>query len=60
MQRTEMTPLVRGDTDPTAPRGQGLVEYALLFTAVAVVVLVVLLSLAPAIGNTFNQLTQGL
>jgi pilus assembly protein Flp/PilA len=37
-------------------RGQGLVEYALIIILVAVVVLVILSILGPAIGNIFSQL----
>ncbi len=35
--------------------GQGLVEYALILTLVAVVVIVILMLLGPAIGNTFSN-----
>ena len=36
--------------------GQGLVEYALILVLVALVVIVVLALLGPAIGNTFSQI----
>ena len=36
-------------------KGQGLVEYALILILVAVVVLVILTLLGPAIGNTFSN-----
>ena len=41
-------------------RGQGLVEYALLFALVAIVVFVVLTNLGPGIGNTFSGVQNGL
>ena len=37
-------------------RGQGLVEYALIIVLVAIVVLVILSILGPAIGNIFSTL----
>mgnify|MGYP000191622032 CR=1 FL=1 len=39
-----------------AERGQGLVEYALILILVAVVVLIVLALLGPAIGNMFSNI----
>jgi pilus assembly protein Flp/PilA len=36
--------------------GQGLVEYALIMLLVAIIVLVVLALLGPAIGNVFSVL----
>lgn len=36
--------------------GQGLVEYALILVLVAVVVLVVLLKMGPAVGNVFSEI----
>ena len=41
-----------------APRekGQGLVEYALILMLVAIVVIIVLALLGPAIGNVFSNL----
>jgi len=36
--------------------GQGLVEYALILVLVAVVVIVALSLLGPAIGNIFSQI----
>jgi len=41
-------------------RGQGLVEYALILALVGVVVLVILASLGPAIGNIFSQIIEAL
>jgi len=43
-----------------AARGQGLVEYALLLVFVALVVLVMLLLLGPAVGNTFSNIVGNL
>lgn len=42
----------------SAPResGQGLVEYALIIVLVAIIVLVILAVLGPAIGNIFSDL----
>ena len=37
-------------------RGQGLVEYALIIVLVAIIVLVILAILGPAIGNIFSDL----
>lgn len=37
-------------------KGQGLVEYALILVLVALVVIVVLALLGPAIGNVFSGL----
>ena len=36
-------------------RGQGLVEYALILVLVAIVVIVALSLLGPAVGNVFSQ-----
>jgi pilus assembly protein Flp/PilA len=36
--------------------GQGMVEYALIIVFVAIVVLVILALLGPAIGNVFSNL----
>ncbi len=36
--------------------GQGLVEYALILVLVAIVVLVILALLGPAIGNVFSNI----
>ncbi len=40
--------------------GQGLVEYALILVLVAIVVIAILASLGPQIGNIFSQITSGL
>jgi pilus assembly protein Flp/PilA len=40
--------------------GQGLVEYALIHVLVAVVVIVILALLGPAIGNIFSNLVRAL
>ncbi len=42
------------------PKGQGLVEYALILVLVAVVVIVVLSLLGPAIGNVFSNILVNL
>lgn len=36
-------------------RGQGLVEYALILVMVALIVIVILAVVGPAIGNVFSQ-----
>ncbi len=41
---------------PKAQRGQGLVEYALILIMVAVVVILILAVLGPAIGNIFSNI----
>ena len=38
--------------------GQGLVEYALILVLVALVVIVILALLGPAIGNTFSNIVS--
>jgi pilus assembly protein Flp/PilA len=38
--------------------GQGLVEYALILVLVALIVIVVLAILGPAIGNIFSQIVS--
>ncbi len=45
-----------------APReqGQGLVEYALILSLVAIVVFAALMILGPIIGNTFSTINQSL
>ena len=40
--------------------GQGLVEYALILVRVAVVVIVILALLGPAIGNIFSNIVNTL
>jgi pilus assembly protein Flp/PilA len=37
-------------------RGQGLVEYAFILVLVALIVIVILAMLGPAIGNVFSHL----
>lgn len=44
----------------TAPRGQGLVEYALILVLVALVVIAALLILGPIIGNTFSTINTSI
>lgn len=41
-------------------RGQGLVEYAIILTLVALVVILVLVLLGPVIGNMFSQVNSAL
>ncbi len=41
-------------------KGQGLVEYALILTLVAVVVLAALLLLGPSISDTFSSINDEL
>ncbi len=40
--------------------GQGLVEYAMVLMLVAVVVIVVLALLGPAVGNMFSNVVTGI
>ena len=40
--------------------GQGLVEYALILVFVAMIVIVILLLLGPAIGNTFSNVVANI
>lgn len=40
--------------------GQGLVEYALILVLVALIVIVILAVLGPAIGNTFSQIVSAI
>lgn len=47
------------DTPPDS-RGQGLVEYALLLTLVAIVVIATLTLLGPSIGNVISRVAAGL
>ena len=39
-------------------RGQGLVEYALILVLVALIVIVILALLGPAIGNIFSNIVS--
>jgi pilus assembly protein Flp/PilA len=41
-------------------RGQGLVEYALIFALVILVVIGVLILLGPAIGNAFSNIKNSI
>jgi pilus assembly protein Flp/PilA len=45
---------------PPDPRGQGLVEYALVLTLVAIVVIAILTLLGPTIANVFSRINVGL
>jgi pilus assembly protein Flp/PilA len=40
--------------------GQGLVEYAMVLMLVAIVVIVVLALLGPAVGNMFSNVVSGI
>jgi pilus assembly protein Flp/PilA len=40
--------------------GQGLVEYALILTMVAIVVIVALMTMGPVIGNAFSKINSSL
>jgi pilus assembly protein Flp/PilA len=40
--------------------GQGLVEYALILVLVAIVVIVALMLIGPAVGNVFSNIIRGL
>ena len=42
------------------PRGQGLVEYALILALVVLVVLVALWALGPGIGNAYSNIVSNL
>jgi pilus assembly protein Flp/PilA len=41
-------------------KGQGLVEYAIILALVAIVVIAVMRSLGPKIGNTFSTISSSL
>jgi len=45
---------------PKKEKGQGLVEYALILTLVAIVVISVLLTLGPQIGQVFSKVVTAL
>ncbi len=49
-----------GDLFFQRERGQGLVEYALIMTFVALVVIGALALLGPAIGSVFSNIKTGL
>jgi len=40
--------------------GQGLVEYALILMLVAIIVIVILALLGPAVGNMFSNVVSGI
>lgn len=44
----------------TLGSGQGLVEYALILMLIAVVVIVVLALLGPAVGNMYSNVVSGI
>jgi pilus assembly protein Flp/PilA len=39
-------------------KGQGLVEYALIIMLVAIVIIIILTTLGPAIGNIFSEVVS--
>jgi pilus assembly protein Flp/PilA len=41
-------------------RGQGMVEYALIFVMVALIVIAILIVLGPIIGNVFTNMNSEL
>ncbi len=41
-------------------RGQGLVEYAIILTFVAIVVIAVMRLLGPTVGNTFSSMVDSI
>lgn len=43
---------------PESDRGQGLLEYAMLIALVAIIVLVVVALLGPAVGNMFSNVVN--
>jgi pilus assembly protein Flp/PilA len=49
----------RTDNEVTC-RGQGLVEYAMIISFVAIVVLVVLVLFGPAVGNMFSNVISNI
>jgi len=52
--------IVAGRALKSLPRGQGLVEYALILVLVAIVVIAALMILGPVIGNAFSTINQSL
>ena len=47
-------------SEVAAEKGQGLVEYALILVLVAIVVIAVLLTLGPVVGEVYSEVTGGL
>jgi len=45
---------------PHADHGQGLLEYSLVLALIAIIVIVVLALLGPAIGNMFSAVINGI
>ena len=52
--------VVAGRVAKGLPRGQGLVEYALILVLVAIVVIAALMILGPVVGNSFSTINQSL
>jgi pilus assembly protein Flp/PilA len=50
----------KGNPMINRPKGQGLVEYAVILALVAVVVTVILLLGGPGVGNVFSNILIGL
>lgn len=46
--------------DQFIQRGQGLIEYALILVFIAIVVIIVLTTLGPAIGNAFSTIVAAI
>lgn len=44
----------------TISKGQGLLEYALILSLVALIVIVILALLGPAVGNMFSEVVAGI
>ena len=44
----------------TAKNGQGLVEYAMILMLIAIIVIVVLAIMGPAIGNMFSNVVTNI
>lgn len=40
------------------PRGQGLLEYALIISLVAVIVILIIYLIGPAIGNMYSNVVE--
>ena len=51
---------LRQRTTPTAQRGQGMVEYALILVLIAVVVIVILQVVGHQVTNVFSNISNGL
>lgn len=45
---------------PSTSEGQGLIEYSLVIALVAIIIIVVLALLGPAIGNMFSNVVSSI